>query len=139
MTGLVLSVLLILLVGLWPVYGIVRQWLKRRAEREATKIENERVHRNAMLDIAEAAGKLYWANEEAKAKSRNDPSRLRRQLAADLLFPGLYVTDETSYEMRADGVYNWIYTGTYTRDNPRHLLLISKVKELEAREKAEKE
>lgn len=105
---------------------LTRSWWRRRcarAEREREELDCWR------KDVAKGF--------EIRRSHRNEPSRVRRQLAADLLFPGLYSTEDAAAEMIDDGVYNWILIGTYTSNNPRHLLLISKVKELETREKAE--
>lgn len=72
--------------------------------------------------------RVDWAvrMEEAEKRKR-EPNRVRRQLAADLLFPGMY-TEETE---RGDMVKEWIWTGSYNLDNQRHRILIEKSKQLE--------
>jgi len=130
------ALLLLLPVVCWPLVVVARRWLgKRSAARAEIDLQ---AAQNADRQSAQIR-KWQAENEERKWKILNEPTRVRRQLAADLLFPGLYTTEDAACKMRADGVYEWILTGTYTRNNPRHLLLNSKVKDLEAREKAESE
>lgn len=103
---------------------------------ESLNLERQRQDSDRLQKSADDAHARRMNNEIAQERER-EPGRVRRQLAADLVFPGMYSTDALAFDMRKDGVYNWILTGPYTTDDPRHSLMLRKVKQLEAEERAE--
>lgn len=118
----------VMAVLLTPVFvGLFIERKAMRSSRRKSEAQDEQARHAAIM-------KHYADREEAKQKAFNQPDRKRRQLAADLLFPGMYLTwdcDEFGDRNAHMAVMNWIATSTYSLNDQRHQMLVAKAMELE--------